>query len=99
MPTGPHATKPARKKRIDWDGAWKEAIQQLLPAFLELLFPDVYALIDWTQEPVFLEQELRQVTRRAKRRKGAVDKLVRVRLRDGQRRLQRHAELRRLSRR
>lgn len=50
---------------------------------MELLFPDVYALIDWNQEPVFLEQELRQVTRRAKRGKGAVDKLARVRLLDG----------------
>ncbi len=37
-------------------------------------------LIDWSQEPVFLEQELRQATRRAKLKKTAVDKLVRVRL-------------------
>jgi hypothetical protein len=73
----------SRQKRTDWDGAWKEAIQQLFPAFLKLLFTDVHALIDWKQEPIFLEQELRQVTRRAKRGKGAVDKLARVRLLDG----------------
>jgi hypothetical protein len=83
MPDAPSEKKPSRQKRIDWDGAWKEAIQQFLPAFLQLLFPDVHAVIDWTQEPVFLEQELRHVTRRAKRGKGAVDKLARVRLLDG----------------
>ena len=82
MPQAP-STHKSRSKRIDWDGAWKEAIQQLFQPFLELLFPRVAALIDWAQEPVFLEQELRQVTRRARRGKGAVDKLVRVRLRDG----------------
>jgi hypothetical protein len=82
MPDVP-SPKRSRRKRTDWDGAWKEALQQLFPAFLELLFPALYAAIDWTQEPVFLEQELRQVTRRAKRGKGAVDKLARVRLLDG----------------
>ena len=83
MPDARSPKQSSRQKRIDWDGAWKEAIQQFFPAFLQLLFPDVYAIIDWTQEPIFLEQELRQVTRRAKRGKGAVDKLARVRLLDG----------------
>src|SRR4051812_2911949 len=83
MPSAPSGRQPSRQKRIDWDGAWKEAIQQLFPAFLQLLFPKVYTIIDWTQEPVFLEQELRQATRRAKRGKGSVDKLARVRLLDG----------------
>jgi hypothetical protein len=83
MPDTSSVKNLARQKRIDWDGAWKEAIQQLFPAFLQLLFPDVYAIIDWRQEPVFLEQELRQVTRRAKRGKGAVDKLARVLRLDG----------------
>jgi hypothetical protein len=46
--------KPPRKKRIDWDGAWKEAIQQFFPAFLELLFPEENTLIDWEHEPIFL---------------------------------------------
>ena len=83
MPNTPSKKTPSRQKRIDWDGAWKEALQQLFPAFLQLLFPDVYAIIDWRQEPLFLEQELRQVTRRAKRGKGAVDKLARVLRLDG----------------
>lgn len=59
MPGAPSAKKPSRQKRIDWDGAWKEAIQQFFPVFLQLLFPQVYALIDWTQEPVFLEWDSR----------------------------------------
>lgn len=65
----------AKKKhrRNDWDNAWKEIIQQLLPAFLEFLFPRIYVLIDWSQEPVFLEQELRQATRRAKLKKMVLD--------------------------
>ena len=77
------AAKRPLQKRIDWDGAWKEAIQQFFPAFLALLFPEEHRLIDWMHEPVFLEQELRHVTRRAKRGKGAVDKLVRVWMLDG----------------
>ena len=52
MPKRPVDARTTRPERADWDGAWKEAIQQLFPAFLELLFPAVYALIDWTQQPV-----------------------------------------------
>ncbi len=74
---------PRRRRRSDWDGAWKEALQQFFRPFLDLLFPDIHALVDWTHEPVFLEQELRQVIRRTKRQKRAVDKLARVWLMDG----------------
>jgi len=80
---GKSAAKKASTRRADWDGAWKEALQQLLPDFLRLLFPAVHALIDGTEPPVFLEQELRQATRRARRRMRSVDKLVRVRLLGG----------------
>jgi len=83
MPKSAVGAKPPRSKNIDWDGAWKEAIQQLFPAFVDLLFPEEHALIDWTIQPVFLEQELRHVTRRAKRGKRAVDKLARVQLLNG----------------
>lgn len=69
--------------RVDWDGAWKEAIQQFFGPFMQLLFPEIHALIDWTYPAVFLEQEFRQVKRKAKIGKNSVDKLARVRTLDG----------------
>jgi hypothetical protein len=82
MPGRSHARRK-KVRRADYDGAWKEALQQLLPEFLDLLFPAIYRLIDWEITPIFLEQELRLVTRRAGRSKQAVDKLVRVQLLQG----------------
>ncbi len=72
-----------REPRVDWDGAWKEAIQQLFGPFLELLFPELFALVDWAIPPVFLEQEFRLIRRRAKIGKRSVDKLARVQTVDG----------------
>jgi hypothetical protein len=45
----------------DFDGAWKEALEQYLEPFLALCFPQAHADIDWTQMPVFLESELQQL--------------------------------------
>ncbi len=70
-------------KRIDYDGAWKEAIERYFPAFVAFLFPAVYAAIDWGQEYEFLNKELQQVVRDANIGPRRADELVKVWLRDG----------------
>jgi plasmid replication initiation protein len=50
---------------------------------LAFYFPTAYAQIDWAQEPVFLDQELRAVVQDAELGKRFVDKLVRVMLLHG----------------
>ena len=68
----------------DFDGAWKEALEQYLEAFLALCFPQAHADINWTHAPVFLESELQQVAPDERRGKQRVDKLIRVVLLNGE---------------
>lgn len=67
----------------DYDSPWKEAIEHFFDDFLRFYFPGAHAQIDWTQPPVFLEQELRAIIRNAEIGKRVVDKLVRVMRRGG----------------
>ncbi len=46
-------------------------------------FPEAHAVIDWSREPEFLDQELAQALRDAKLGKRLVDKLVKVTLHGG----------------
>ncbi len=45
----------------DHDSPWKEALELRFPEFLALLFPDVYALVNWQREVIFLDKELQQI--------------------------------------
>lgn len=47
--------------------------EQRFAAFTAFFLPDIYALIDWTHTPIFLEQELRAITRKTKRGSGSVE--------------------------
>ncbi|MCG8351164.1 MAG: DUF4351 domain-containing protein [Chloroflexales bacterium] len=67
----------------DFDGAWKYALEQFFAPFLELFFPKAYAAIDWTQPVTFRETELQQIAPEDQAGQQRVDKLVRVRRRDG----------------
>ena len=67
----------------DYDSPWKEAIERYFPEFMAFYFPKAAALIDWSKEYVFLDQELRAVMKDAELGKRLVDKLVRVTLLDG----------------
>ena len=68
---------------IDFDGAWKEALDTLLPDFLALLFPRVHTAIDWAYAPEFLDKELDQPAAQLGAAGMVVNKLVRVRLLGG----------------
>ena len=71
----------------DYDSAWKDALESYLPEFMSLLWPALHARIDWRHPPVFLDKELQALLRSAKRGRRHVDKLVSVRLRNGERTL------------
>jgi hypothetical protein len=80
----------ARARRItqrvqdDFDGVWKNMLsEQRFAAFIAFFMPDVYEQIDWTRDAVFLEQELRAITRKSKRGQRSVDRLAKVWLKDG----------------
>jgi hypothetical protein len=68
----------------DHDSPWKEALELRFPEFLDLLFPDVYTLIDWNQEITFLDKELQQILPNAENGRTYADKLVQVAFKDGQ---------------
>lgn len=68
----------------DHDSPWKEALELRFPEFLDLLFPNVYTLIDWNQEITFLDKELQQILPNAENGRTYADKLVQVAFKDGQ---------------
>jgi hypothetical protein len=71
------------QSRDEYDNPWKEAISIYFQPFIELLFPDVNAIVDWTREYEFLDTVLQQVTRDDEIGERTADKLVKVWLKDG----------------
>ncbi|MDM9383672.1 Rpn family recombination-promoting nuclease/putative transposase [Chlorogloeopsis sp. ULAP01] len=69
--------------RADYDGAWKEGVEQYFEAFLAFFFPEIQAEIDWERGYDFLDQELQQLIRESEIGKQFVDKLIKVWLKDG----------------
>ncbi len=69
---------------IDYDGAWKEALELYLRPLLGLCFPAVAGKIDWNTPIEFLDKELQEIVRDADLGKQRVDKLVKVRRLDGE---------------
>lgn len=69
--------------RADYDGAWKEGVEQYFEAFLAFFFPEIQAEIDWERGYEFLDQELQQLMRESEIGKQFVDKLIKVWLKDG----------------
>lgn len=67
----------------DYDNPWKTCLERYLWDFIMLFCPGLAAEIDWSVEPEFRDQELRQVARDARNGLRRLDKLVRVQLLDG----------------
>ena len=67
----------------DFDSPWKEALEQALPEFLALFFPEAHAGIDWSRGHRFRDKELQQVVRDAELGRRYADKLAEVYTVDG----------------
>jgi hypothetical protein len=67
----------------DFDGAWKEALEKYLQPLMDLCFPTVAAAVDWSVPVTWQDKELQEVFRGDELGGQQVDKLVKVRLRDG----------------
>ena len=74
----------APPRRPNFDGVWKEALHHGLADCFRLFWPQIHALIDWSQRVEFLEQELQVLYRMHKRGRRQVDKLAKVALLDGE---------------
>lgn len=44
----------------DFDGPWKEVLDEAFPLFVALFFPNLSARIDWATDHVALESELQK---------------------------------------
>jgi hypothetical protein len=72
-----------RLRRVDADGAWKRVLSEMLAEFVAFALPELHAAIDWSREPVFLEQELRPVLRQAAVGRRVADLVAQVWLQNG----------------
>jgi hypothetical protein len=68
---------------MEQDSPWKEALEKYFRPFMELFFPEIHDDIDWKSGYAFLDKELEKIVRDARTGGRRVDKLVRVRLRNG----------------
>jgi hypothetical protein len=75
------------RTRMRFDAGWKHALRAFLPECLELLFPDLYAQIDWARGYQFLNTELMRPVPFLGRTQRFVDVLMRVYFRDGKERI------------
>ncbi len=67
----------------EYDSTWKEALETFFPAFMERLFPEAFAGIDWGRGYAFRDKELQKLDPRGAKGTRTVDKLVEVRRTDG----------------
>jgi hypothetical protein len=75
--------KSSAVQRTDYNVAWKLALDRYLEPFLRLCFPTVHAVIDWSHDPIPLDQELQEVVQDGEIAKHRVDKLFEVRRHNG----------------
>jgi hypothetical protein len=76
-------SSPRTRVRHQFDSPWKDILDAYLPQFIEFFFPELYPLIDWSKGYDMLDKELQAIINNKKMGKRFVDKLVRVTLRDG----------------
>lgn len=76
-------TEQVNRQRTDHDSPWKMALEGYFQEFLSLLFPTIYAKVDWSKGYSFLDKELQQITVDASSGRRYADKLVKVYAKDG----------------
>jgi len=75
--------KPQPNQSEDYDSPWKEVLTLFFPEFMEFFFSDVHAAIDWSRGYEFLDKEMQRLSAKASIGRRTVDKLARVRLKNG----------------
>lgn len=66
------------EQRADFDGPWKEILEDYFQDFLLFFFPEIHADINWDKGYEFLDKELQQIVRDAAIGTRYGDKLVKV---------------------
>jgi hypothetical protein len=77
----------------DFDGSWKDALDFFPKEFLAFFYPDIHADIDWTTDPVALEQEFRASSPASVTGPLRCDKLLRVALHEEEETAYLHVEV------
>jgi len=75
-----------QKEREEQDAPWKRILRRLFRPMIQLCSPPLYRLVDWRRGYEFLENELQKLTIDSQTSKHAVDKLVKVFLKNGEER-------------
>ena len=83
----PKNQEPPKEIVIDFDSNWKYLIIKYFYPFVAFFMPDLYADIDTSRPPVFLDNELQTIWRSMKTGLKMTDKLVQVWLKNGDERL------------
>lgn len=65
------------------DSAWKAILEDYFENFLELLFPKIHAMIDWSRPIEWLDKEFEAICPGLEAEPRIVDKLAKVFLKDG----------------
>jgi hypothetical protein len=66
-----------------FDEAWKKIIERFFPHLLRFFIPHLYQDVDLSNGFIFLDKEMEQLSKKSKKGAKYVDKLVKVRLKDG----------------
>lgn len=78
---------PQEQSRVDYDSPWKEFITLFFRQLIKLLLPELYAMIDWSRKPEFIDTELRRLSPQSETGRLLPDRLVRVWLKNGESRV------------
>ena len=76
-------TKKSKNTRTDYDGVWKEIMEVFFESFIAQLLPELHPHIDFNCPPEFLDQEMQNIAKPIGKNKRIVDKLIKVKLKDG----------------
>ncbi|MFT5470888.1 MAG: hypothetical protein ACI8UO_006020, partial [Verrucomicrobiales bacterium] len=68
----------------DYDGSWKAGFKKHLRLNLEVFFPGVAAIIDWTVPPVWKDKEIERIINQPGKKNRPVDLLVELRMKNGE---------------
>lgn len=73
----PHVNS-SQKQRKHFDSPWKDVMVAFFREFIEWCFPDMAENINWQKPPIFLDKELRTISKGSAIGSRTVGKLVKL---------------------